>query len=110
MITFVRNAFIVMGAALSLIGIIDLSERAAIIGVMLIGTASAVHRRSRAAWWIVSVSLGAAFGASLLQFFQGPRTPFAFMCSLLGTLSISLISSWWWRQKAQFGHARLTSR
>jgi hypothetical protein len=110
MIALVRNALVVIGTALSIIGIVDLSARALITGVTLMAAAWAVHRRGRAAWWIISAALGVAFGASLLQFFHGPRSPVAFMCSLLGTLTILLISSWWWRQKAHFRAPRLTSR
>ena len=109
MVTLVRNLLLVIGGALLVIGIIDLSTRAVIIGLVLMMGAWAAHRRSRALWWIVSTALAVAFGSSLREFFRGPQTPFAFMCALLGTLIVALISSWWLRQKAHFGE-RLTSR
>ena len=74
MIASVHNALVVIGTALCIIGIIDLSARALITGVTLMVAAWAVHRRARPAWWIISAALGVAFGVSLLQFFRGPRS------------------------------------
>jgi hypothetical protein len=108
MITLVRSLLLVSGGALLIIGVIDLSMRATLIGFGLIMAAWAAHRRSRALWWIVSGALACFLGASLREFFSGPRTPFAYMCSTLGTLLIALISSWWLRQKPRFSE-RLTS-
>jgi hypothetical protein len=47
MIALVRNALVVIGTALSIIGIVDLSARALITGVTLMAAAWAVHRRGQ---------------------------------------------------------------
>jgi hypothetical protein len=109
MITLVRSLLLVSGGALLIIGVIDVSTRAMVIGVALMVAAAAAHRRSRALWWIVSGALAFFFFASLRGFFRGPQTPLAYMCSTLGTLLLALISSWWFRLKAHFNDS-LTSR
>jgi lysylphosphatidylglycerol synthetase-like protein (DUF2156 family) len=109
MITFVRNVFLALGLAVSIIGIIDFLPRALIVGLALLAAAYAIQRRSPAFWWVAAAVLVIAFCASLREFFRGPQTPLPFMCSVLSTIAIALISSVWLRQKAQFRKKRLTS-
>ena len=109
MITLVRNLLLVIGGALLVIGIIDVSPRGLAIGAAFLAAAWAAHRRSRAFWWIASGVLAFSLCASLREFFRGPQTPLAYTCSTLSTLLLGLISSWWFRQKVRFD-SPLTSR
>ena len=102
MIGFVKTSAFVAAGAVLIVGIIDFSTYALIISVFLFAASFAIHRRVSAFWWIASAALAVALLSSLREFFRGPHTPLAFMCSLLGLLITALIASWWWRQRAYF--------
>lgn len=90
------------GAVLLVIAAVDLSLRAVIVGVILLGAAYAVHRRTPAFWWIACLFLLVCFVQAFRDIFRGPQTPLAIMCSVLGMLCTALIASWWSRQKHFF--------
>ena len=102
MIGFVKTSVFVAAAALLIIGVLDFSAKALISSVILFAATFAIHRRVSAFWWIASAALAVALLSSLRDFFRGPQTSLAFMCSLLGLLITALIASWWWRQRAHF--------
>jgi hypothetical protein len=106
MIRLVQNLLVVAASSLLVIGSIDLSARAVILSLAMGVAAYSMHLRLAAFWWIVCGLLVISFGTSIREFFRAAHAPMLFMCSMLSTLTIVLIASWWWRQRDHFDRRR----
>jgi hypothetical protein len=106
MIRLVQNLLLVAATSLLIIGGIDLSARAIGVALLISAAAYAIHRGLPAVWWIFSGLLVCSFCVSMREFFRAPQALMLLMCSMLSTLTIALMASWWWRQREQFKNGR----
>jgi hypothetical protein len=99
---FTRDMLLAIGISLLIVGIIDSSISAAIVAIASATSAYAIHRRFHAFWWIAAALVAITLCRSLEGFWRGPRTPLAMICAMLKTSTITLLASWWWRQRSKF--------